>query len=125
MNPVDAVNDWLSAMPEYADFKAYRGPWRDAPDNAEQKLLSLVASGGRTPEQTVDYDLIDIYLVSKQKGLSQSKAIGDFAYAIRDRLKTDWSICDIVQFQLVGGITGPGMTEQDRYWYRLTMQVTQ
>lgn len=125
MNPVDAVNEWLSAMPEYAGFKLYRGAWRDAPDNAGLKLLSLVASGGRAPEQSVDYDLVDIYLATKQKGLADSKALGDFAYAIRDRLKTDWSICDIVQFQLTGGITGPGMTMEDRYWYRLTMQVTQ
>jgi hypothetical protein len=113
-------------MTEYAGYKVYRGPWRDAPDNAGLKLLTLVASGGRVSQDaSVDYDLVDVYLVSKQKGLTESKAIADFAYAIRDRLKVDWAICDIVRFQLVGGISGPGMTEQDRYWYRLTMQVTQ
>jgi len=125
VNPIDAVNEWLEVMPEYAGYKVYRGAWRDSPDNAGLKLAALIASPGRTPEQGVAYDLVDIYLMTKQKGLAESKAVADFAYAIRERLDTDWAICGIVQFQLISGVGGPGMTTEDRYWYRLTMQVTQ
>lgn len=124
MSPIDALWQWLQEVPELAAMKQFRGAWRDQPDNAGQRLVSMVLSGG--PQGTVEtlYPRIRVLLMGPQGQRADAKALGDIAWDLALRMQDDYQACGVAQIRLIGGIIGPGYTTEDRAWYELNLELT-
>lgn len=125
MNPFPELIDWLKESPDLAPLEFWPGVWRDTTANAGSRLCALMSVGGRGMTD-VDYGTIRILLLSPQKGTTiagEKTAMAEIAYNLRQRLKTDYRTCNIGQIRLIGGIIGPGQTENDRIWFQLQFEL--
>lgn len=125
MSPIEAVYQWLQEDPDLAPLRYYRGMWQDDVSNSTERLCCITVSGGRVGATDTDYSTVDVWLLGATNDEAELLPIENLAYQIRDRLKADWRVCGVVQLKLLGQPVGPGFTEENRVWWRVTLEVTQ
>lgn len=125
MSPIDAVYQWLQEEPELAALRYYRGMWQDEVSNQNERLCCITVSGGRTALVDTDYSTVDVWLLGRTNDEAELLPLEALAYGIRERLKDDYRVCGVVQLRLLGQPVGPGFTEENRVWWRVTLEVTQ
>lgn len=124
MNPIDALWQWLQEVPELAAMKQFRGVWRDQPDNAGDRLVSMVLNGGAQGTVETLYPRIRVLLMGPQGKRADAKPLGDVAWNLALRMQNDYQACGVAQIRLIGSIIGPGYTTEDRAWYELNLELT-
>lgn len=125
MSPIEAVYQWMQEDSRLAALRFYRGMWQDDVSNATERLCCIAVSGGRTPVIDTDYSTVDVWLLGASNNEAELLPIEELAYGIRDRLKADWRVCGVIQLKLLGQPVGPGFTDENRVWWRVTLEVTQ
>ncbi len=123
MTPLDNLFDWFSQVPRFGSMKKVRGIWRDP---APEELLVLMQLGGSPADQDLDYLQVRALVLGKAGGNKEAGYIKDLDQLVQDvrvRLRTDYTACGIAQILLVGGIIGPGLTDNDRPWFELNLQL--
>jgi hypothetical protein len=125
--PVEVVKQWLEAVPGWSGFgfELAQGIWRDSPTNSSKRLCVLTAMPGRTsldPELT--YDSVRVIFLSAQKGNADTNPLRAIVYGLRDRLVSNFKVCDVSQLRLQGSPVGPGFTAEERAWYEINIEVT-
>lgn len=122
MTPIYAFLEWLQLMPELQNFDAQVGLWQAVPGPVVN-LMSVGGAPGTGPE--VYLDDVRVLLIGSADTQNRWKLdLYEVAFAIRERLDDDYRACGIAQIRLMGGIIGPGETEEGRVWYEMNFRLT-
>lgn len=121
---MDDLIDWLKQIIPDAEYHV--GPWSDSKQNVNRRLVAIMGTGGRdTREALVDYSGFRVMILSPQQGptiAGEKKAIYALGQRVRDDIKENYRTCNLAQIRLIGGIMGPGLTENDRLWVQLNFE---
>lgn len=126
ITPIQAVQNWLEADPNWSAyaFDLSRGIWRDSTTNRTHRIAQLMQNGGRSSIADVSYNVVSLILLGPQAGMTDAPQLEIIAEGFRQRLFSDFKVCEVAQIRLLGGIVGPGYTAENRPWYELQLEVT-
>ena len=125
-NTITGLIAWLKTNPGLTAVDAlyFRGQYSDTAANTTRRLVSVQGVGGDTGV-LLDMQEVRILVLGPQGNpAGEMAAIETALQTMQQRLKTDYTACDIAQIKVIGGIIGPGRTTEDRPWYEINLQLT-
>lgn len=126
MNPLTQLIAWLKTNEGIASGQAdyFRGVWKDNANNAQRRLVSVIAVGPNADGILLDKAGFRVLLLGGQTPVAgESEQLHNILDAIRQRLKEDYKTCGVAQIKVIGGIIGPGATTEGRPWYEINLQL--
>ena len=125
-NTITGLIAWLKTNPGLTAVDAlyFRGQYSDTAANTTRRLVSVQGVGGDTGV-LLDMQEVRVLVLGPQGNpAGEMAAIETALQTMQQRLKTDYTACDIAQINVIGGIIGPGRTTEDRPWYEINLQLT-
>lgn len=123
MTIIDTLFDWLAESPGYTGvFENVRGVWVASSSDQNQRYASLTMLPGGNFDSLLERGSVRLLLLGVEND-QDVVGLEQFALDLRKRLQTDYKACGIAQILLVGGIIGPGQTEEGRPWYEMNFSV--
>jgi len=125
-NTITGLIAWLKTNPGLTAVDAlyFRGQYSDTAANTTRRLVSVQGVGGDTGV-LLDMQEVRVLVLGPQGNpAGEMAAIETALQTMQQRLKTDYTACDIAQIKVIGGIIGPGRTLEDRPWYEINLQLT-
>lgn len=125
-NTITGLIAWLKTNPGLTGTDAlyFRGQYSDTAANTTRRLVSVQGVGGDTGV-LLDMQEVRVLVLGPQGNpAGEMAAIETALQTMHQRLKTDYTACDIAQIAVIGGIIGPGRTTEDRPWYEINLQLT-
>jgi len=125
-NTITGLIAWLKTNPGLTAVDAlyFRGQYSDTAANTTRRLVSVQGVGGDTGV-LLDMQEVRVLVLGPQGNpAGEMAAIETALQTMQQRLKTDYTACDIAQIKVIGGIIGPGRTAEDRPWYEINLQLT-
>lgn len=117
---------WLKTNPGLApaDADYFRGMVTDNNGNLTRRLVSVQVVGGQRAGVELDVTNVRLLVFGPQSNPAGAMvAIEDALKTMCQRLKTDYKTCGIAQIAVIGGIIGPGRTDENRSWYELNLEI--
>lgn len=127
MSPYEALSEWLKQDPTWATCKYFRGPWRDLESQRNERLVSIVEDDGQIEvvQQTYVYRVVLVGPTDWESRTGELKNLRDLMQRVITRItdEGDAEACGVAQFDVIGGIMGPGYTDTGRPWYGVSLQL--
>lgn len=124
--PIAELLQWIQMEPLSAGYVPSRGAWVESDANADRRIVSLIATGGRTPGVIERYPQIRVGIFGRRGERNVAGAVADleaFAEALMQRALVEFKSGCLTQIRPLGDITGPGYTLEDRPWYEINFEV--
>ncbi len=118
--------EWIAPLLAPFGFDGYVGEWDEGTTDADKRYSAVMGGGGPAASAQVRRPRVQLVLLGKRGNpggevpnlLSAADALGEIVVNTRG----PWP-CGAANVQLVGELTGPGFTDENRPWVRLDFQL--
>lgn len=118
--------EWIVGLLAGQEFSEVVGTWIESNAEAGSRYCAVMAAGGPAATVQVRRPRFQVILLGKRGNPpGETQAVLAGAETISDivvNTSGPWP-CGAANVQLVGELTGPGFTEENRPWVRLDFQV--
>lgn len=126
--PYDDFSTWFQGAPGASVYTRARGAWVEPPTGTPDSRFAVFQfQGGPKPDVDMISPVVDVTILGKRGERNLAGSLPDmenFVYDLVARSMSSTCSGKITGIRAIGLPVGPGFTEEDRPWYKISFELT-